>query len=182
MQRRGELLGKQEKISANPRLCGEKTTTNAMHYFRFILLPAFACLTVLLSAQTTPKSPDEFLPHRIGEQFTPHHLLTDYFEYLAANTPTTMRLERYGATNEARPLQVAYFSSPENIAQLEQIRLNNLRLAGAAPTQKGESAVGGAAIVWLSMSVHGNEPSGSECSMLLAWELATQPNRKCANG
>jgi hypothetical protein len=174
MQRRGVLLGKQAKISAHPRLCGEKTTTNAMHYFRFLLLPAFACLTILLPAQTAVKSPDAFLPHRLGEQFTPHHLLTDYFEYLAANAPNTMRLERYGATNEDRPLQVAYFSSPENIAQLEQIRLNNLRLAGAAPTQKGESAVGGAAIVWLSMSVHGNEPSGSECSMLLAYQLATQ--------
>ncbi|MBK9336627.1 MAG: zinc carboxypeptidase [Lewinellaceae bacterium] len=147
-----------------------------MHHFRSILLPAFVCLASLLPAQTPLKSPDDFLPHRIGEQFTPHHLLTDYFEYLAANAPATMRLERYGATNEARPLQVACFSSPENIAQLEQIRRNNLRLAGdpAEARDATPALPDGIAIVWLSMSVHGNEPSGSECSMLLAYQLATQ--------
>ncbi|MEQ1744571.1 MAG: M14 family metallopeptidase [Saprospiraceae bacterium] len=144
-----------------------------MQHFRLALFAALACLSTLLPAQTTPKSPDEFLPHRLGEQFTPHHLLTDYFELLAANAPSTMRLERYGATNEARPLQVAYFSSPENIAQLEQVRVNNLRLSGTAPSGGG-AASPGIAIVWLSMSVHGNEPSGSECSMLLAHQLATQ--------
>ncbi|HMX39283.1 MAG TPA: M14 family metallopeptidase, partial [Saprospiraceae bacterium] len=118
------------------------------------------------------KSPDQFLPHQIGDQFTHHHLLDDYFAYLAANAPATMRLERYGSTNEARPLQVAIFSSAENMARLEQIRLNNLRLAG---TQPGEPDLNGAvAIVWISMSVHGNEASGSECSMPLAYMLATQ--------
>lgn len=125
-----------------------------------------------LLAQTALQSPDAFLPHKVGEQFTPHHLLCDYFEYLAANTPKTMRLERYGRTNEARPLQIAIFSSPENIARLEQIRLNNLRLAGMADGEP--STANPTAIVWVSMSVHGNEPSGSESSMILAHKLATQ--------
>lgn len=44
-----------------------------------------------------------------------------------------MRLEKYGLTNEARPLQIALFSSPENMTRLEQIRLNNLRMAGTIP-------------------------------------------------
>lgn len=83
-----------------------------------------------------------------------------------------MRLEKYGLTNEARPLQIAIFSSPENMAKLEQIRLNNLRLAGMANGQPDLSNP--VAIVWLSMSVHGNEPSGAECSMELAYRLATQ--------
>jgi hypothetical protein len=144
-----------------------------MLHLRLVFLSAFCCLSALLFSQTTPKNPDDFLPHRLGEQFTPHHLLTAYFEHLAANAPATMRLERYGVTNEARPLQVAYFSSPENMAQLEQIRLNNIRLARNR-TNSGGTAGTGVAIVWLSMSVHGNEPSGSECSMLLAYQLATQ--------
>lgn len=124
-----------------------------------------------LGAQQPLKTPDEFLPHRLGEQFTPHHLLTDYFAYLAENAPKTMRLVRYGATHEARPLQYAVFSSPENMERLEQIRLDHLRSAGLADGNAGKAGTG---IVWLSMSVHGNEPSGSECSMLLAWQLATQ--------
>ncbi|MCC7245607.1 MAG: zinc carboxypeptidase [Saprospiraceae bacterium] len=130
-------------------------------------------LTVqILSAQQTPKSPDEFLPHKIGAAFTPHHLQVDYFEYLASQSPATMKLEKYGQTNESRPLQYAIFSSPENMARLEQIRHNNLRLAGM---EEGKGDVSNpVVIVWISMSVHGNEPSGAETSMPLAWQLATQ--------
>jgi len=124
------------------------------------------------SAGSTLKSPDAFLPHRLGEQFTPHHWLNAYFEQLAASATTTMRLEKYGLTNEARPLQIALFSSPENMIRLEQIRLNNLRMAGTIPGEPDMTKP--VAIVWISMSVHGNEPSGSEASMALAYQLASQ--------
>jgi hypothetical protein len=67
---------------------------------------------------------------------------------------------------------VAIFSTPENISKLELLRTNNLKLAGTLNGKPDpENAV---AIVWLSMSVHGNEPSGAECSMELAHQLATQ--------
>ncbi|MCC7504642.1 MAG: zinc carboxypeptidase [Saprospiraceae bacterium] len=135
-----------------------------------LLLSAFLALPFALSAQI--KSPDAFFPHQPGVQYTRHDQLTDYFEYLAANATQTMRLERYGMTNEDRPLQVAYFSAPENMARLEQIRVNNLRLAGVADGTPDLSNP--IAIVWLSMSVHGNEASGSECSPELAYRLATQ--------
>ena len=125
-----------------------------------------------LFGQNALKSPDEFFPHKRGEQFTPHYQLNDYFEHLAANATTTMRLEKYGKTNEDRPLQIAIFSAPENIARLEQIRLNNLRLTGLADGKPDLTTP--VAIVWLSMSVHGNEPSGSECSPILAYRLAAQ--------
>lgn len=126
-----------------------------------------------LAAQTGLKAPDEYFPHKRGEQFTPHHMLNAYFEYLAANAPNTMRLEKYGKTNEDRPLQIAIFASPENMARLEQIRQNNLRLTGLTDG-KAADITSPVAIVWLSMSVHGNEPSGSECSPILAHRLATQ--------
>ena len=92
----------------------------------FLLL----CLTAAYGQQI--KSPNDFLPHRIGDKFTPHHMLNDYFQYLAAATPATMKLVKYGLTNEDRPLQIAIISSQENMARLEEIRLNNLRLAGMA--------------------------------------------------
>ncbi|MEZ4966800.1 MAG: M14 family metallopeptidase [Saprospiraceae bacterium] len=149
-----------------------------MNRLRSLLLPALICLSAPAFAQTAPKSPFQFLPHGLGEQFTPHHMLNAYFEYLAGQAPATMRLEKYGMTNEARPLQIAIFSTPENMARLEQIRQNNLQLTGLAEGQG--STANPVAIVWLSMSVHGNEPSGSECSMLLAFQLATQIDPKIA--
>ena len=143
-----------------------------MSYSRlFSLLCLFLTLSSL-SAQKKIQSPNEFLPHRLGEAFTPHYLLTDYFEYLAANAPATMKLERYGRTNEMRPLQVAFFSAPENLSRLEDIRLNNLRLAGTA--EGAPDLTNPVALIWISMSVHGNEASGSEGSMELAYRLSTQ--------
>lgn len=150
--------------------------TFRMKFFRsYCLHLTFVLAAQIVFAQNI-KTADEFLPHKIGEKFTPHHLLNSYFEYVAANAPSTMLLEKYGRTNEDRPLQIAIFSSPENMTRLEQIRLNNLRLAGLAEGQPDLNKP--IAIVWISMSVHGNEPSGAEASMLLAHDLAVQTDPK----
>ncbi|MFN0036684.1 MAG: M14 family metallopeptidase [Saprospiraceae bacterium] len=152
---------------------------HAFFIFFFSAQAVFAQINTapaISAGQGQAKTPNEFLPHQLGEQFTPHHLLNAYYEQLAAAAPTTMRLEKYGLSNEARPLQIAIFSSPENMARLEPIRLNNLRLAGMADGQPDLDTP--IAIVWLSMSVHGNEPSGAECSMELAYRLATQTDAK----
>lgn len=118
-------------------------------------------------------SPDEFLPHRLGEQFTPHHLLVRYFEHVAAQSARVV-LQHYGTTYEGRPLIAAIVSSPDNIARLEDIRLNNLRRAGLVPgTPDPDDQT---AIVWLSFSVHGNEAAGSESSMGVLYELARPDN------
>ena len=113
-------------------------------------------------------TPDAFLPHAVGDKFTPHHMVVDYFQYVAANSDRVQLME-YGRTNEERPLELAFVSTPENLARLEEIRLNNLRRAGLEP---GEPVDDGIAIVWLSFSVHGNEASGSESSMPVLYALA----------
>lgn len=82
-------------------------------------------------------------------------------------------------TWEDRPLQIAIFSSPENMARLEGIRINNLRMAGLADGQA--DLTNPVAIVWLSMSVHGNESAGSECSPELAFRLAAQTDPQIQN-
>lgn len=119
------------------------------------------------------QTPDEFLPHRLGENFTPHHLLVDYFQYVAAQSDRVM-LTEYGRTNEQRPLLNAYVSTPENLARLEAIRENNLRRAGLIPGDPDPSL--NVAIVWLSFSVHGNEAAGSEASMGVVYDLADPNN------
>lgn len=88
-----------------------------------VAMATFFTLSVL-SAQKL-LSPDEFLPHKYGEQFTPHHLVVDYFKHVAANAPNVKFIE-YGRTNESRPLIVCIVSSPENMARLESIRAENM--------------------------------------------------------
>ncbi len=122
-----------------------------------------------LTAQQLP-TPSDFLPHQHGETFTPHHMLVDYFQAIAAASPR-VKLEEYGRTNEARPLLLAFVSTTENINRLEAIRENNLRAAGLLPGET-DPALNNIAIVWLSYSVHGNEAAGSEASMGVLYDLA----------
>lgn len=136
----------------------------------------FLALALLFSgfcfSQSTLKSPDEFLPYRLGDRFTPHHLLTDYFEYVADTRPDQVKLIPYGRTNEYRPLMIAVISTKENMARLEEIRLNNMRRTGLIEGNPAEENI---TFVWLSFSVHGNESSGSESSMQVIYDLLTTP-------
>src|SRR5262249_39331521 len=75
------------------------------------------------------------------------------------------------------PLLLAYVGIAENISRLEEIRQNNLRLAGMA-SDKIAANENAPAIVWLSYNVHGNETSSSEASMLTIWELVNPANTK----
>ncbi len=126
-------------------------------------------------AQTSLLSPDAFLPYRLGDRFTPHHLLTEYFEHAAAARSAEVNIIPYGMTNEYRPLIVAVVSSKENMARIEDIRKNNLRRTGLLEGKPVDDPV---AIVWLSFSVHGNESSGSESSMQVLYDLLT--SAECA--
>jgi hypothetical protein len=45
-----------------------------------------------------------------------------YFKQVAEANTTMVKLEQYGQTNEGRPLLLAFVSSAENIANLENIR------------------------------------------------------------
>jgi hypothetical protein len=73
--------------------------------------------------------PPQFLGYKLGEKFTPHYRIVDYFRYVA-KTAKNVQLQQFGTTNEGRPLLAMFIASPENIKRLEEIRHNNLRLAG----------------------------------------------------
>jgi len=117
------------------------------------------------------QSPKDFLGYELGTQFSRHHQVVDYFKHVALQMPSQVQLEKYGETNERRPLYVAYVSSEENIKNLETIRQNNLKNAGVLD---GNSSSNDIAIVWLSYNVHGNEASSTEASMNTLYKLLTE--------
>jgi len=126
-------------------------------------------------AKAQLKSPNEFLPHKWGEQFTPHHLLVDYFEHVAANSENVL-LEEYGRTMEGRPQILAVVSSAQNMARIEQIRKDNLIRAGVIEGTASDSKP--IAIVWLGHSVHGNEAAGSESVLQTIYKLANSNEKE----
>jgi hypothetical protein len=136
----------------------------------FLLL----CTTIILSAQNIP-SPKQFLGYELGEHFTPCYKIDNYFNAVALASPSTVKTLKYGETNEGRDLLVAFISSPQNIQNLENIRQNNLRLAGILKDNTAPD-VNMPAIVWLSYNVHGNEPSSSEAAMKVLYALADPSN------
>ena len=54
------------------------------------------------------QSPEQFLGYSLGSHYTPHWRIVDYFKQVAANSPSTVKLQEYGKTNEGRPLMVAF--------------------------------------------------------------------------
>ncbi|HEY0177524.1 MAG TPA: M14 family zinc carboxypeptidase, partial [Pedobacter sp.] len=133
---------------------------------RIILSLSFMIIG-LTSLNAQIKSPDEFLGYSLGSKFTPHYQIIAYFRYLAGMNKN-IHLISYGKTYENRELMVAVISSPENMANLEQIRKNNLSLSRA----EAQGDIRQPAILWLSYNVHGNEASSSETAMRTLYTLA----------
>lgn len=132
-------------------------------------------LLVSFSAFAQIPTPQEFLGYGIGERFTPHHRILDYFNELARRSPLiTMR--QIGETYEHRPLVLATITSAKNHAALETIRRNAIALAN------GEGDVDAIVrdmpvIVWLAFGVHGNESSSAEAAMWVAATLLRNPEK-----
>ena len=128
---------------------------------RYVALFSFT----LLTAQNI-KSPSEFLGYELGTEFTRHHEVVDYYQYLAQVAKDRVKLTEYGQTNERRPLLLAYVSSAENIKNLEAIREEHIKnTKGTGNPSKS--------VVWLSYNVHGNESVSTEASMQTIYELLT---------
>ena len=75
-------------------------------------------LGIAMPANAQLQSPAEFLGYTLGDRFTPHHRVIDYFEHVASVSDQVM-IEQYGETNEGRPLITAFVASLE---RMEQVR------------------------------------------------------------
>lgn len=125
-------------------------------------------------AQEKLKTPSEFLGYALGSKFTSHHLVVDYYKYLASQSKN-IKLQFYGKTNEGRELFVAFIGNDEDINRLDEIRENNLRLAGIV---SGSGSLKQSTIVWLSYNVHGNEAVSTEASLQTVYTLLNPADAK----
>jgi len=141
------------------------------------------CLFVLFfvassQAQTAIPTPDEFLGYTLGDRFTPHARILDYFHLLTTRS-NLITMQQFGETYEHRPLMLAVITSPKNRAALDSIRANVAALTDPNATTQAranEIAKSTPAIAWLAFGVHGNESSSAEVSMEVAHTLLTDPN------
>ncbi|MEA1885669.1 MAG: M14 family zinc carboxypeptidase [Bacteroidota bacterium] len=134
---------------------------------KFLLLSALAMFLLNIQAQNI-NSPEEYLGYKLGTRFTMHHQALDYFKYVAENSDY-VRYHSYGKTYEDRELGVVFISSPDNLAELEEIRKANLIKTGFI---EGEAKSKQLPFVWLSYNVHGNESVGMEAALKTLYTLA----------
>jgi hypothetical protein len=119
------------------------------------------------------QAPADFLGYNLGERFTFHYRMLEYFKHVD-EMANNVKVIEYGKTYEHRPLIYTIITSPDNFSKLEQIRLDNLIRAGIeSGTPKTRIP-----IVWLSYNVHGNEASSMEAAMWTLYDLANPANAK----
>lgn len=120
----------------------------------------------------TPKS---VIGHEVGEWHVTHDKLTYYMTALA-EASERITLENRGTTFEGRPLLLLTITSPANQNNLETIRKNHVSL-----TENGSNSLNTAnmpIVVYQGFSIHGNEPSGSNAALAVAYYLAAAQGPK----
>ena len=114
--------------------------------------------------------PSSVIQHEVGEWHVTHDRLVNYMQALAKAAPGRIRLEQMGFTYERRPQLLLIITSPANQKRLEEIRQQHLALTD--PTVPAPSMDKMPAVCWIGHSIHGNEASGANASLLSAYYLA----------
>ena len=158
--------------------CHWYTIGSQMHrWLLALLLAALASAALGAQAPATLPSPEAAFGFRMGadRELADWPGLQRYFETIAAASDRVEIVDA-GPTTEGRRLIAAIVSSPENLARLEQIRANSLRLAD--PRLLDEQAAAAIAdtqpvIVALGMSIHATEIAATQAAPELLHTLAT---------
>ena len=115
-------------------------------------------------------TPKEILGYQVGEWHASHDQVVYYMQRMAEMSPR-ITIEEYALTYENRPLLLITITSPENHRNLEEIRTEHLKLSD--PNQSANlDLTSMPAVIWMGYSVHGNEPSGGNASLLAVYHLA----------
>lgn len=121
-------------------------------------------------------TPKEFLGFEVGEWHVSHDRLM-YYMYKLAETSDRVTIEAHGNTYEGRPILKLTITSPENHENLAQIQQEHLQLCD--PERSDELDIENMpAILWMGYSIHGNEASGGNASLAVAYYLAAAQGDK----
>lgn len=113
--------------------------------------------------------PKSLLGYEVGTWHVSHDQLVSYMYSLAAQSDR-IHIENRGTTYENRPLLLLTITSPENHKKIEEIKSNHRALT--EPNADAIAIEEQPLVVYQGFSIHGNEPSGANAGLLLAYHLA----------
>ncbi|MBZ5588936.1 MAG: carboxypeptidase [Acidobacteriia bacterium] len=133
---------------------------------------------VLPKAAHDPKVPTlkSVLGFDWGEEITDPDQVARYAQALEASAAGRVRLLEYGRSTEGRPLLLLVVGSAENLARFDAIETDLGRLGDprSLPEAQAENLIRQLpAVVWIQCSVHGDEASGGDAGLALAYHLAS---------
>ncbi|MCB0474732.1 MAG: zinc carboxypeptidase [Flavobacteriaceae bacterium] len=133
-------------------------------------IPAAYYLPQDISYNQNIPTPESILGFQVGQWHASHDKIVQYMYALAAASDR-ITIENRGTTYEGRPLLLLTITSPENHTHLEQIRSEHLKLSDATVSSNLDVSKM-PLVVYQGFSIHGNEPSGANAGLLVAYYLA----------
>ena len=112
-------------------------------------------------------TPASVIGHEVGEWHITHDKLVEYMKALAASSDR-ISIEARGKTFEDRPLLLLTITSPKNHQNLESIRKTHIAATNNNTLAVSDNPI----VVYQGFSIHGNEPSGSNAALAVAYYLA----------
>ena len=159
------------------------TTFNQVISMRFFYILLFISIGVYaqnpkydldyyFSEFETPNSsiptPKEIIGHEVGEWHVTHDKLVQYM-YALADASNRITIEDRGKTFEGRPILLLTITSEDNHNNINQIIANHKKITEYNENISTEDQP---IVVYQGFSIHGNEASASNASLLLAYYLA----------
>ncbi|MFC3122590.1 M14 family zinc carboxypeptidase [Agaribacter flavus] len=117
-------------------------------------------------------TPSEVLGYTVGTWHVRHDQIVRYMEVLAERSDR-VSMEVTGYTHEQRPLLLLTITNRANQDNLTSIRTKHIqRIQDGSAASESDPL-----IFYMGYSVHGNEPSGANAALLLAYYLAASEDQ-----
>ncbi len=121
-------------------------------------------------------TPQSIIGHEVGEYHVTHDRLIQYMQALD-KASDRITLEVIGHTHEQRPLILLTITAPENHTNIETIRTQHVLLTDPSRSPNLNTSEM-PAVFYLGCSIHGNEASGTNAALLIAYHLAAAKGDK----
>ena len=129
-----------------------------------------------LDYNTSIPTPESVIGHNVGEWHISHDKLVQYM-YALAEASDRITIKSRGETFEGRPILLLTITSPNNHKNINAIQTEHLK----ATESISKTSVNRPIVVYQGFSIHGNEPSGSNAALLVAYYLAAAEGTEIDN-
>lgn len=121
-------------------------------------------------------TPESIIGHHVGEWHVTHDKLVQYMQTLA-DASDRITIENRGSTFEGRPILLLTITSPQNHLNINAIQNAHIAATESNTANTTERPI----VVYQGFSIHGNEPSGANAGLLVAYYLAAAESNDVKN-